>query len=322
MGAGGGALKDAPLQIGEGDAVPARVGEGGGGAGGVGLHRAQGEPALHRVQVELVPVDHQGQGSQGQSGGDQQSQQPDQNIRFLGGGCLLCCLILHVTSLPRGGRGRQAPLHNVLVIPQPGHIQPAGWDGGAGEGAVARVQDGGDVLRGQLALGGIDHSAHHGPDHVVEEAVGAHPALDQLPLPLHLEVVDGAYGGTGLGAHGAHRPKVVGAHELAGGPLHHRLVQMLGVEPGPVHIESVAQAGVINAVGVFLFPAGADGVEFHGHLDGPDHHDVVGQAGVDRQGQAVAGDGGGGAEVGHIDLGVDAGVGAPGAGAFDRVKQD
>lgn len=82
MGAGGGALKDAPLQIGEGDAVPARVGEGGGGAGGVGLHRAQGEPALHRVQVELVPVDHQGQGSQGQSGGDQQSQQPDQNIRF------------------------------------------------------------------------------------------------------------------------------------------------------------------------------------------------------------------------------------------------
>ena len=29
----------------------------------LGLHRAQGEPALHRVQVELVPVDHQGQGS-------------------------------------------------------------------------------------------------------------------------------------------------------------------------------------------------------------------------------------------------------------------
>ena len=56
-----------------------------------------------------------------------------------------------------------------------------------------------------------------------------------------------------------------------------------------------------------------------GHLRRLYHHDVVGQAGIHRQRDAVAGDGRGGAEVGDIGLGVDAGVGAARPGELHRV---
>src|SRR5699024_701736 len=166
---------------------------------------------------------------------------------------------------------------------------------------------------------GVDAGAHHGPHHVVQEAVGAHLTFNQIPAAGDVEIVDGAHGGAGFGAHAAHGGEVVGAHEVGGGPLHDGLVQPLGIEPGAVDIKRIPDAGIVDPVGVLLFQAGADGVEFIRHLGGLDHHDVVGQAGVHRQGDPVAGDAGGGAEIGHVDLRVDAGVGAARAGALHRM---
>ena len=93
----------------------------------------------------------------------------------------------------------------------------------------------------------------------------AHTRLSiRSPRRSTLKIVHRAHGGPGLGAHGADGPEVVGAHKLVRRPLHDVLVQALGIEPGPVHIEGVAQAGVIDTVGILLPVAGADGVEAPG----------------------------------------------------------
>ena len=111
----------------------------------------------------------------------------------------------------------------------------------------------------------------------------------------------------------------MGAHEVPGRRGHHILVQMLGIKPGPVHKKGVADAGVVDPVGILLPVTGGDGVEFGGDLHRPGDHDVIGQAGVHRQREPVQGDAGGGFEIGHIDPGVDPGVGPPGPGAFHRM---
>ena len=128
-----------------------------------------------------------------------------------------------------------------------------------------------------------------------------------------------AHGGAHLGAHRLDGLEIMGTHEVGGCPGHDGLVQMLGIEPYPVHQKGVADTGVVDAVSVLLFQAGADGVERAAYLAGPDHHDILGQAGIHRQGQPVAGDAGAGMEVGDIGFGMDAGVGAACPGAFDRM---
>ncbi|MPN05890.1 hypothetical protein SDC9_153144 [bioreactor metagenome] len=120
-------------------------------------------------------------------------------------------------------------------------------------------------------------------------------------------------------AHRAHGGEVVGAHKLGRRPGHHVLVQRLGAEPRPVHMKGVADAGIPDAVGVFLLDTGADGVEFIGDGDGAADHNVRRKTGVHRQRQPVAGNGGAGAEIGDIDLGVHPRVGAAAAGELHRV---
>ena len=61
MDAGGGGHHHPVLQILHRQLVAPGVGEGGGLAGVPGLYLAEGQPALHRVQVQPVPVYHQGQ---------------------------------------------------------------------------------------------------------------------------------------------------------------------------------------------------------------------------------------------------------------------
>ena len=82
-------------------------------------------------------------------------------------------------------------------------------------------------------------------------------------------------------------------------------------------IEGIPDAGVEDPVGILLFQAGADGVEVFRHIEGFIDHDVLGEPPVGGQGEAVAGDGGAGAEIGDITLGVDAGVRAAAARYFD-----
>ena len=129
----------------------------------------------------------------------------------------------------------------------------------------------------------------------------------------------GPHGGLDLRAYRLDGGEVVGAHKPAGRRLHDLLVQVLGVKPGPVDEKGVADAGVIDAVGVLLFDAGTDGVEAVVDFRGLDHHNVLRQAGVHRQGEPVAGNGGGGTEVGDIGLRMDARVGTARAGALHRV---
>ena len=52
---------------------------------------------------------------------------------------------------------------------------------------------------------------------------------------------------------------------------------------------------------------------------GGDHHNVFWQPGVDRQRQPLHRNGGGGAEIGDVDLGMNARVGTPRSGTFDRM---
>ena len=136
-------------------------------------------------------------------------------------------------------------------------------------------------------------------------------------MPLDLKIVDGAHGGAGLGAHRADGGKVVGAHKLRGRLGHDLLVQQPGVKPHPVDEKWVPDAGVVDFIGVLLFEAGADGVKAAGHHRGLEHRDIVGQAGIHRQGEPLHGDAGGGAEVGHIYLGVHPRVGAARPGDLD-----
>ena len=114
----------------------------------------------------------------------------------------------------------------------------------------------------------------------------------------------------------------MGALEHPGGTIHHRFIQLLGVEIGAVHVERVLDAGVIDTVGVLLFDTGADGVEIVRHLKGGLDGDILRDMGIDGKGQAIQRNAGIGAEIGHVMLGVDTGVGAAAAGQLHRMAAD
>ena len=111
----------------------------------------------------------------------------------------------------------------------------------------------------------------------------------------------------------------MGANKLCRRPGHDILVQVLGVEPGPVDIKRIAQPGVVDAVGIFLPLTGPDGVESLRNTGGLDHHNVLREAGVYRQGKLIQRNPGGGVEVGHVDLCVDPGIRSARPGAFYRM---
>ena len=114
---------------------------------------------------------------------------------------------------------------------------------------------------------------------------------------------------------------------MLGRPSHHLFVQVFGVEPHPVDQKGVANAGIIDPVSIFFPLAAADGIEVLRHLGCLGDHDISWQAGIDRQRNPVAGNGGSGAEIGHIPFCVDPSIGTAGTGcpttwasAFSRVS--
>ena len=114
----------------------------------------------------------------------------------------------------------------------------------------------------------------------------------------------------------------MGAHEHPRRPVQELLVQVLGVEVGPVDVKRVLEPGVVDAVGVLLLDAGADGVEVLRHLEGLLHRDVLRRVGVDGEGDPVHGNAALRAEVGDVVLCVDAGVGAAATGEMHRAAAD
>ena len=97
---------------------------------------------------------------------------------------------------------------------------------------------------------------------------------------------------------------------------------MLGVEPCTVDIKRIADAGIIDQIRIFLFDAGADGVEVLVHLHRVCHDDILRQVRVERIRDAVTRNAGGSAEIGDIDACVNACVRAAAAGHMHRMADD
>ena len=114
----------------------------------------------------------------------------------------------------------------------------------------------------------------------------------------------------------------MGPHKHMGGLVQKVLIQPFWVKVGPVHVEGIFEAGVVNAVGVFLFDAGADGVEILPHLHRLPDGDVLRGVGVDGVGHPVNGDAALRAEIGHVPLRVDPGVRPSAARQVDRPPAD
>ncbi len=113
---------------------------------------------------------------------------------------------------------------DTVIVPQLGHVQTAGGDGGAGGGAIAAFENTADLIGRDLSLCAIDNGACHGSCHVVEDAVGTDFTQDQLIWALYLEMVNGADGGFDIGTHRAYSGKIMCAYKGRGRLGHDSLV--------------------------------------------------------------------------------------------------
>ena len=111
-------------------------------------------------------------------------------------------------------------------------------------------------------------------------------------------------------------------HELLRRALHDGLVEVLGVKVSPVDIERVFDAGIINAVGVFLFLTREDRVEIIRHLKCFAHDDILRRVRIDGKRQALDRNARLGMEIGDVALGVHARVRAAAADELDVPAAD
>ena len=95
--------------------------------------------------------------------------------------------------------------------------------------------------------------------------------------------------------------------------IHHLFIEVLGVKVGPVHIERIFDARIVDAVGVFFFLTREDRVEILRYFKRLAHNAILGRVRVDGKGQALDRDAGIGVEVGNVALGVHARVRAAAA---------
>ena len=107
-----------------------------------------------------------------------------------------------------------------------------------------------------------------------------------------------------------------------GGPVQKVLIQPFRVKIGPVYIKGIFETGVVNAVSIFLFDAGADGVEILRNFHRLPDSDVLRGMGVDGIGHPVNGNPALRAEVGHVPLRVDPGVRPAAAREVDGFPAD
>ena len=94
---------------------------------------------------------------------------------------------------------------------------------------------------------------------------------------------------------------------------------MAGIEPHPVHIKGVSNPVIVNEVGIGFADARTNGVEALMHFPGLAHHHIRRQVRIEGIGQAVARDGGIGAEIGHVHPGVNPRIRAAAAGHMNPV---
>ena len=104
--------------------------------------------------------------------------------------------------------------------------------------------------------------------------------------------------------------------------LHDLLVQMLGIKPRAIDIKRIADAGIIDQIGIFLFDAGADCIEVLMHLHRIRHDNILRQVRVERIRDAVTWNAGRGAEIGDVDACVNACIRAAAAGHMHRMADD
>ena len=97
----------------------------------------------------------------------------------------------------------------------------------------------------------------------------------------------------------------MGTHKLACRSLHDLLIQVFGIEPGPVHIERIPHTGIVDGVGILFPGAGTDCVESIVNFKGLCDHNVHRQMGIECIREPVGRDRGGCTEIGNITLSMD-----------------
>ena len=132
----------------------------------------------------------------------------------------------------------------------------------------------------------------------------------------------GAHGGLRLRADRADGAEIVRALKGARRAVHHLFVEVLGVKVSPVDIERVFDAGIIDAVGVFLFLTREDRVEILRHLKRFAHDDILRRVRVDGKRQALDRNARLGVEIGDVALGVHARVRSAAADELDVPAAD
>ena len=111
-------------------------------------------------------------------------------------------------------------------------------------------------------------------------------------------------------------------HKLMGRTVQKSLVQTLRIKIRTVDIKWVLDSGIINAVGIFLFQTGADGIEILRHLQRLADGNILRRVGIDGKGQPLQRDAALRTEIGDVPLRVNAGVRAAAAGEVHRCAGD
>ena len=204
------------------------------------------------------------------------------------------------------------PLGSLPVL-HPHQRQPARGGRGAGGAAVAGGEDLLELLRGHAAVADLQQRAHDGADHVVEETVRRHhvaqlvAGLDQLAAGDAADVVLLLVELAGKAA------EVVFAGDEVGAAAHGVQVQRAPVPQDEAFPQRTARAAEQDAVAVELAGRVEAGVEVGGSAAAAQHRCVGRQVEVEGGHEALRRQRGGGVEVRHLRLGVEARVRAAGA---------
>lgn len=194
-----------------------------------------------------------------------------------------------------------------------------GAEGGHAVGELGGlVEEVGEVIKSEAALGGGDGGAGEEADHLVEEAVAGEGEL--------VACLSGGCGGFGNGAGvvglfrfvapgGGEGAEVVGAAKEGEGFFEGIRIELPGEVPGEAGEEGGKDGGGGEVVGVGFAEGGEAGVEVVGNFFAVEDADGGGELCIESRDPVdrVHGQGGRGVEVCDLAEGVDAGVSPAGA---------
>lgn len=198
-----------------------------------------------------------------------------------------------------------------------------GRGGGAGLFPIAGGEERGEGMGGALAFGDFEEGASEIADHFVEESVAFEFEAEAIFFFDEVEAMEGADGIVGGGAFVGgvgEGGEVVGAEEALGGGAEG--VEVEGAEEGSAVEARYGVEGAGEVVVVDLAGGAVAGMEIGRDFCGFEDPDVGGEERVGREAEARKRKGGGGAEMGGLPCGVDAGVSSARSGELDGMAED